>query len=84
MMTQEECHTHIPLVANDKPEIHLWTIDVTGHLRLPPGIPIVTTGEHARVSIALDVPMALQVGTRFEIKKMGARVGVGVVTQIVE
>ena len=84
VMTPEECKTHVPLVGNDKPEIHLWTIDVTGHLHLPPDVPMVNPGEHAHVSIALDVPMALQVGTRFEIKKMGARIGMGVVTEIVE
>ena len=84
VMTPEECKTHVPLVGNDKPEIHLWTIDVTGHLHLPPDVPMVNPGEHAHVSIALDVPMALQVCTRFEIKKMGARIGMGVVTEIVE
>lgn len=84
VMTPEECKTHVPLVGNDKPEIHLWTIDVTGHLRLPPDVPMVNPGEHAQVSITLDDPMALQVGTRFEIKKMGARIGMGVVTEIVE
>ena len=84
VMTPEECKTHLPLVGNDKPEIHLWTIDVTGHLRLPPDVPMVNPGEHAQVSITLDDPMALQVGTRFEIKKMGARIGMGVVTEIVE
>ena len=56
----------------------------TGHLHLPPDVPMVNPGEHAHVSIALDVPMALQVCTRFEIKKMGARIGMGVVTEIVE
>ena len=84
VMTPEECKTHVPLVGNDKPEIHLWTIDVTGHLHLPPDVPMVNPGEHAHVSIALDVPMALQIGTRFEIKKMEARIGMGVVTEIVE
>ena len=84
VMTPEECKTHVPLVGNDKPEIHLWSIDVTGHLHLPPDVPMVNPGEHAHVSIALDVPMALQVGARFEIKKMGARIGMGVVTEIVE
>ena len=82
VMTQEECRTHVPLVGNDKLDIHLWTIDVTGHLRLPPDIPIVNPGEHARAFITIDVPMALQVSTRFQIKKMGAQVGMGVVTEI--
>ena len=84
VMTQEECGTHIPLVGNDKPEIHLWTADVTGHLHLSSEVAIVNPGEHATVQISLDVPMALAIGTRFEIKKMGVKIGMGVVTEIIE
>ena len=84
VMTQEECGTHIPLVGNDKPEIHLWTIDVTGHLHLPSEVAIVNPGEHATVQILLDVPMALAIGTRFEIKKMDVKIGIGVVTETIE
>ena len=84
VMTQEECGTHIPLVANDKPEIHLWTIDITGHLHLSSEVAIINPGEHANVQISLDIPMALAIGTRFEIKKMGVNIGIGVVTEITE
>ena len=84
VMTQEECGTHIPLVGNDKPEIHLWTIDVTGHLHLSSEVAIVNPGEHAIVRISLDVPMALAIGTRFEIKKMEVKIGMGVITEIIE
>ena len=83
VMTQEECGTHIPLVGNDKPEIYLWTIDVTGHLHLSSEVAIVNPGEHAIVQISLDVPMALAIGTRFEIKKMEVKIGIGVVTEII-
>ena len=84
VMTQEECGTHIPLVGNDKPEIHLWTIDVTGHLHLSSEVAIVNPGEHATVRISLDVPMAITIGTRFEIKKMEVNIGMGVVTEMIE
>ena len=84
VMTQEECGTHIPLVGNDKPEIHLWTIDVTGHLHLSSEVAIVNPGEHATVRISLDVPMATTVGTQFEIKKMEVKIGMGVITEIIE
>ena len=84
VMTQEECGTHIPLVGNDKPEIHLWTIDVTGRLHLSSEVAIVNPGEHATVRISLDVPMAITIGTRFEIKKMEVKIGMGVVTEITE
>jgi elongation factor Tu len=84
VMTQEECGAHIPLVGNDKPEIHLWTINITGHLRLPSDVAVINPGEHATVQITLDLPMAIMVGTRFDLKKMGAKLGIGVVTTIVD
>ena len=45
---------------------------------------IVNPGEHATVRISLDVPMAIEIGTRFEIKKMEVKIGMGVVTEIIE
>ena len=84
VMTQEECGAHIPLVGNDKPEIHLWTINIIGHLRLPPDVAVINPGEHATVQITLDLPMAIMVGTRFDLKKMGANLGIGVVTTSVD
>ena len=84
VMTQEECGVHIPLVENDKPDIHLWTIDITGHLRLPPDVAVINPGEYATVKITLDTPMALCVSARFDLKKMGVKLGIGVVTAIVE
>ncbi len=84
MMTQQESRTHVPLIDNDTPEVHLWTIDVSGNLRLPPDVPILNPGEHTYVSISLSVPMALQIGSRFELKKMGALIAIGSVTKIIE
>lgn len=84
VMAQEECGAQIPLVGNDKPEIHLWTIDITGHLHLPSDVAVINPGEHATVQITLDLPMAIVVGTRFELKKMGVKLGIGVVTSIVD
>ena len=84
LMTVEECGMHIPIVGSDKPDIHLWTIDVGGHITLPPDTAIVNPGEHATVSVELEIPMAMQVGTRFELKKMEQLIGVGIVTEIVQ
>ena len=84
LMTVEECGIHMPIVGNDKPDIHLWTIDVGGHIMLPLGTAIVNPGEHATVSIELEIPMAIQIGTRFEIKKTEQLIGIGTVTEIIQ
>ncbi len=82
LLTQEESGTHIPLIENDKPEIHLWGVDISARLQLPTDISIVSPGEHADVSFTLELPLAMEVGTTFEVKKMGSRIGLGVVTSV--
>ena len=83
LLTQEESGTHIPLIENDKPEIHLWGIDIAARLQLPPELSIVTPGANAHVSFTLELPLAMEAGTTFEVKKMGSRIGLGVVTTVV-
>ena len=83
LLTHEESGTHIPLIENDRPDIYLWSIDMPAHLKLPPELSLITPGAYAHVSLTLDLPLAMEVGTRFEVKKMGSRIGLGVVTGVV-
>jgi len=83
LLTQEESGTHIPLIENDKPEVHLWGVDIPARLQLPPELSIVTPGANAHVSFNLELPLAMEAGTTFEVKKMGSRIGLGVVTAAV-
>ena len=83
LLTQEESGTHIPLIENDKPEVHLWGIDVLSRLHLPSDLSIVSPGANAHVSFTLELPLAMEVGTRFEVKKMGTCIGIGIVTDVV-
>lgn len=80
LLTQEESGTHIPLIDKDRPDIHLWGVDMPTHLQLPADLSIMTPGTYASVTMRLDLPLVIEVGTRFEVKKMGARVGIGIVT----
>jgi len=82
LLTQEESGTHIPLIENDRPDIYLWGVDIPAHLKLPEALSLITPGEYAHVTVALDLPLAMEVGTRFEVKKMRARIGFGVVTGV--
>ena len=83
LLTFEESGTHIPLIENDRPDIYLWGIDIPAHLQLPPELSLVTSGTYAHVTVALDLPLVMEIGTRFEVKKMGVRIGFGVVTSMV-
>ena len=80
LLTHEESGTHIPLIENDRPDIHLWSVDMPAHLKLPSDLSLITPGDHTHVTLTLDVPLAMEGGTRFEVKKMGSRIGLGVVT----
>ena len=80
LLTQEESGTHIPLIENDRPDILLWRVDIPAHLKLPPELSLITPGAYAHVTLTLDLPLAMEVGTQFEVKKMGSRIGFGVVT----
>ena len=82
LLTHEESGTHIPLIENDRPDIHLWSVDMPAHLKLPADLSLMTPGDYAHVNLTLDLPLAMEVGTRFEIKKMDSRIGLGVVTGI--
>ena len=82
LLTQEESGTHIPLIENDRPDISLWGVDIPAHLKLPEELSLITPGGYAHVNLTLDLPLAMEVGTRFEVKKMGVRIGFGVVTGI--
>ena len=82
LLTSEESGTHIPLIENDRPDIYLWGVDMPAHLHLPPELSLVTSGTYAHVSLVLDLPLVMEIGTRFEVKKMGVRIGFGVVTSV--
>lgn len=82
LLTHEESGTHIPLIENDRPDIHLWGIDMPAHLKLAQGLSLITPGTYAHVSLILDLPLVMEVGTRFEVKKMDVRIGFGVVTGV--
>lgn len=82
LLTSEESGTHIPLIENDRPDIYLWGVDMPAHLQLPLGLSLITSGTYAHVTLALDLPLVIEIGTRFEVKKMGTRIGFGVVTSV--
>ena len=82
LLTHEESGTHIPLIENDRPDIHLWSVDMPAHLKLSQGLSLITPGDYAHVHLTLDLPLVMEVGTRFEVKKMGSRIGLGVVTGV--
>jgi elongation factor Tu len=73
-----------PFFKGYKPQFYFRTTDVTGEIDLPDGTEIVVPGDHLEMSVELLTELALEEGLRFAIGDPKHRVGVGIVTEIVE
>jgi elongation factor Tu len=59
-------------------------MDVTGTVKLPPGVEMVMPGDNVTFEVDLIVPVALEAGSRFAVREGGRTVGAGVITKILE
>ena len=80
----EEGGRHKPFFSGYRPQFFFRTTDVTGEMALPEGIEMVLPGDHTRLEVRLDKPIALDAGSRFAIREGGKTVGSGVVTELIE
>jgi elongation factor Tu len=83
-LSKEEGGRHTPFFIGYTPQFFFRTTSVTGVLRLQEGVEMVLPGDHTPVVVALDKPVALEVGSRFAIREGGKTVGSGVVTEVIE
>jgi elongation factor Tu len=84
ILSKDEGGRHTPFFSGYKPQFFFRTTNVTGELRLPEEVEMVLPGEHTRLEVQLDKPIALEAGSRFAIREGGKTVGSGVVTEVVE
>ena len=82
VLKQTEGGSNNPFNNGYKPQIFCRVTDVTGVIKLQPGTKIVNPGETADMTIELVTPMAMEVGTKFNIRDGGRMVGTGTVTEI--
>ncbi|TMN32504.1 elongation factor Tu, partial [Pseudoalteromonas sp. S2755] len=57
---------------------------LTGDIQLPDGVDMVLLGDNFYLTVALNVPIAMDEGLRFAIREGGRTVGAGVVATIEE
>jgi elongation factor Tu len=84
VLSKDEGGRHTPFFSGYKPQFFFRTTSVTGELTLPDEIEMVLPGDHTRLEVHLDKPIALEAGSRFAIREGGKTVGSGVVTEVVE
>src|SRR5262245_35383644 len=84
ILTKEEGGRHTPFFNGYRPQFYVRTTDVTGSLKLKPGVEMVMPGDNVEIEVELITPVALEKGVRFAIREGGHTVGAGVVTEIVQ
>ena len=82
ILTKQEGGRHTPFFNGYRPQFYVRTTDVTGSLKLKPGVEMVMPGDNVEVEVELMVPVALEKNVRFAIREGGHTVGAGVVTEI--
>src|SRR5262249_19659717 len=84
VLNKGEGGRHTPFFSGYQPQFFFRTTNVTGGVLLPDGIEMVLPGDNAAVTVRLDKPVALEVGSRFAVREGGKTVGSGVITEVME
>ena len=83
ILTKEEGGRHTPFFNGYRPQFYFRTTDVTGVVKLNPGVEMVMPGDNVSFAGELISPIAMEQGVRFAVREGGRTVGAGVVTEIV-
>ena len=83
VLKTEEGGRHTPFFTNYRPQFYFRTSDVTGVIELPEGVEMVNPGDNVEVDVELTTSVALEKGTRFDIREGGKIIGNGIVTDII-
>ncbi len=84
ILTKEEGGRHTPFFNGYRPQFYVRTTDVTGNVKLKPGVEMVMPGDNTEMEVELLTPVALEKGVRFAIREGGHTVGAGVVIEIIQ
>jgi elongation factor Tu len=84
VLTKDEGGRHTPFFNNYRPQFYFRTTDVTGSIKMPPGVEMVMPGDQVTIEVELIMPIAMEQELRFAIREGGRTVGSGVITKILE
>ncbi|MEQ1902563.1 MAG: elongation factor Tu [Pirellulaceae bacterium] len=82
VLSKDEGGRHTAFFAGYKPQFFFRTTSVTGEIVLPADREMVLPGDNAVVTVHLDKPVAINLGSHFAIREGGKTVGSGVVTSV--
>ncbi len=84
VLSKDEGGRHTPFFGGYKPQFFFKTTNVTGAVLLTEGNSMVMPGDNVAVTVNLDKPVALDIGSHFAVREGGRTVGSGVITEVVE
>jgi elongation factor Tu len=84
VLTKDEGGRHTRFFNNYRPQFYFRTTDVTGSIKMPPGVEMVMPGDQVTIEVELIMPIAMEQELRFAIREGGRTVGSGVITKILE
>ncbi len=84
VLKKEEGGRHTPFMNGYRPQFYFRTTDVTGTIKLPEGVEMVTPGDNVTIDVDLIAPIAMEKQLRFAIREGGRTVGAGSVTEIIK
>ena len=84
VLKKEEGGRHTPFMNGYRPQFYFRTTDVTGTIKLPEGVEMVTPGDTVTIDVELIAPVAMEQQLRFAIREGGRTVGAGSVTEIIK
>ncbi len=82
VLSKEEGGRHTPFFNGYRPQFYFRTTDVTGIVKLAPGVEMVMPGDNVTLEVELITPIAMEKTIRFAIREGGKTVGAGRVTEI--
>ncbi|MFA6005243.1 MAG: elongation factor Tu [Patescibacteria group bacterium] len=84
ILNKDEGGRHTPFFNGYRPQFFIQTADVTGEVKLPAGVEMVSPGDNVTITGELIYAVAMEQGSRFAIREGGHTVGAGVITKILE
>jgi elongation factor Tu len=82
LCTRHECGTWTPIFSGHTCPLFFWTTDLDDcSLAFVDGRELALPGDLLELRVALGVPVALEPGVRFAIRKGGLTIGFGIVTE---
>ena len=82
VLSKEEGGRHTPFFNGYRPQFYFRTTDVTGVIKLMPGVEMVMPGDNTQMEVELITPIAMEKELRFAIREGGRTVGAGVIGEI--